>query len=139
MSAASITPLVTEPVAAPIDRPEYRVYDHPLTLEGVKLRPGVWYHGNKEDKATGDRLPFVFKELRQLVTTRDGPEPPRIVSNLSIDLGRKDAVKAGRGGLTRAVRTAAGGDTCVATAAFGGGGATRRRPVLLSSGGAVGA
>ena len=58
MSAASITPLVTEPVAAPIDRPEYRVYDHPLTLEGVKLRPGVWYHGNKEDKATGDRLPF---------------------------------------------------------------------------------
>ena len=37
---------------------------------------------------TLDRLPFVFKELRQLVTTRDGPEPPRIVSNLSIDLGR---------------------------------------------------
>jgi hypothetical protein len=25
--------------------------------------------------------------LRQLVTTRDGPEPPRIVSNLSIERG----------------------------------------------------
>lgn len=58
MTAATVTPLVPDCAAAPIDRPEYRVYDHPLTLEGVKLRAGVWYHGNKEDKATGDGLPF---------------------------------------------------------------------------------
>ena len=58
MTVATITPLVPDSAAAPIDRPEYRVYDHPITLEGSKLRAGVWYHGNKEDKATGDRLPF---------------------------------------------------------------------------------
>ncbi|PQO96753.1 RNA helicase [Pseudomonas frederiksbergensis] len=58
MTAATITPLVPDSAATPIDRPEYRVYDHPLTLDGSKLRAGVWYHGNKEDKATGDRMPF---------------------------------------------------------------------------------
>ena len=41
MSAANVTPLITDPVAAPIERPEYRVYDKPLTLDGVKLRAGV--------------------------------------------------------------------------------------------------
>lgn len=44
-------------------------------------------------ETTGDRLPFVFKDLRQLETTRDGPEPPRIVSNLSIDLGRDGSAR----------------------------------------------
>jgi putative DNA primase/helicase len=39
-------------------RPEYRVYDHPVTLNSSKLRAGVWYHGNREDKSTGERLPF---------------------------------------------------------------------------------
>jgi putative DNA primase/helicase len=58
MSAANVTPLITDPVAAPIDRPQYRVYDHPLTLDGVKLRAGVWHHGNKQDSDTGDAVPF---------------------------------------------------------------------------------
>lgn len=58
MSAATVTPLITDPVAAPIDRPEYRVYDHPLTLDGMKLRAGVWHHGSKQDKETGDTVPF---------------------------------------------------------------------------------
>ena len=58
MTAANVTPLVPEPQAAKIDRPEYRVYDHPITLEGIKLRPGVWFHGTKEDRKSGDRLPF---------------------------------------------------------------------------------
>jgi putative DNA primase/helicase len=58
MTAATATPLVPEAEAAKIDRPVYRVYDHPITLEGTKLRPGVWFHGHREDPKTGDRLPF---------------------------------------------------------------------------------
>lgn len=58
MSAATVTPLITDPVAAPIERPEYRVYNKPLTLDGVKLRAGVWHHGSKQDKETGDPVPF---------------------------------------------------------------------------------
>jgi putative DNA primase/helicase len=58
MTTATATPLVPEAEAAKIDRPVYRVYDHPITLEGTKLRPGVWFHGHREDPKTGDRLPF---------------------------------------------------------------------------------
>jgi hypothetical protein len=58
MTAANVTPLVPEPEAAKIDRPEYRVYDHAITLEGARLRPGVWFHGHKEDPKTGEHLPF---------------------------------------------------------------------------------
>lgn len=58
MTAFNVTPLVPEAEAAKIERPEYRVYDHSITLEGTKLRPGVWYHGHREDPKTGDRLPF---------------------------------------------------------------------------------
>ncbi|WP_341304337.1 DUF927 domain-containing protein [Pseudomonas sp. TMP25] len=58
MSAAIVTPLIPDPVAAPIERPEYRAYEKLQTLDGVKLRPGVWHHGNKQDKETGDPVPF---------------------------------------------------------------------------------
>lgn len=58
MTVATLTPLVPEAEAAKIDRPEYRVYDQPITLEGTKLRSGVWFHGHREDPKTGDRLPF---------------------------------------------------------------------------------
>jgi putative DNA primase/helicase len=58
MTASNVTPLVPEAEAAPINRPEYRVYNQSLTFDGVKLRAGVWHHGNKQDKETGDHLPF---------------------------------------------------------------------------------
>lgn len=52
---AAVTELVPQPKAAPLSRPCYRVYDHPTTLEGVKLRPGVWHHGTKTDAEGGER------------------------------------------------------------------------------------
>lgn len=58
MTAANITPLVPEPKAPAIERPCYRVYDHPVTVEGEKLRPGVWYHGQRLDKQSGEYQPF---------------------------------------------------------------------------------
>lgn len=42
--------LMPEVETAPeIERPCYRVYDHPITLDGEKLRPGVWFHGIRRD------------------------------------------------------------------------------------------
>ncbi len=58
MSAAIVTPIVPEAVAPAIERPCYRVYEHTITLDGVKLRPGVWYHGQSLDKQSGEYLPF---------------------------------------------------------------------------------
>ncbi|NHW00595.1 DUF927 domain-containing protein [Stutzerimonas degradans] len=58
MSAAIVTPIVPEAVAPVIERPCYRVYEHTITLDGVKLRPGVWYHGQSLDKQSGEYLPF---------------------------------------------------------------------------------
>lgn len=58
MSAATVTPIVPEAVAPTIERPCYRVYEHTLTLDGVKLRPGVWYHGQNLDKQSGEYLSF---------------------------------------------------------------------------------
>jgi len=58
MSAAIVTPIVPEAVAPTIERPCYRVYEHTITLDGVKLRPGVWYHGQSLDKQSGEYLPF---------------------------------------------------------------------------------
>ena len=52
---AAVTELVPQPKAAPLSRPCYRVYDHPTTLDGVKLRPGVWHHGTKTDAEGGER------------------------------------------------------------------------------------
>lgn len=56
MTTATVTPLVTEAVAPDIERPCYRVYDHGITLEGKKLRPGVWYHGQTDKD--GIKTPF---------------------------------------------------------------------------------
>jgi len=58
MSAAIVTPIVPEAVAPAIERPCYRVYEHTITLDGVKLRPGVWHHGQSLDKQSGEHLPF---------------------------------------------------------------------------------
>ncbi|AOE87953.1 DUF927 domain-containing protein [Pseudomonas sp. TCU-HL1] len=58
MSASEFAPLVPEAEAAKIESPSYRVYDQPITLEGIKLRPGVWYHDIEDGKATGDSLPL---------------------------------------------------------------------------------
>ena len=58
MNAATMTPLVPEAEAPTIERPCYRVYEHAITVEGNKLRPGVWHHGQTLDKSTGEYLPF---------------------------------------------------------------------------------
>lgn len=58
MSAAIVTPIVPEAAAPAIERPCYRVYEHTITLDGVKLRPGVWYHGQSLDKQSSEYLPF---------------------------------------------------------------------------------
>ena len=58
MSAATVTPIVPEAAAPAIERPCYRVYEHTITLDGVKLRPGVWHHGQSLDKQSGEYLPF---------------------------------------------------------------------------------
>lgn len=48
--------LVPEAQAPEAKRPCFRVYDQHTTLEGAKLRPGVWYHGAKVG-ADGDEKP----------------------------------------------------------------------------------
>jgi len=55
MSAATVTPIVPEAAAPAIERPCYRVYEHTITLDGVKLRPGVWFHGTKTDTEGGEK------------------------------------------------------------------------------------
>lgn len=57
MKVSNVTTLVPDPEAAKTDRPDYRVYDHGITLDGVKLRPGVWHHGYKIDSNTGEKIP----------------------------------------------------------------------------------
>ncbi len=44
---AAVTPMMTD--AAAIKRPCYRVYDDYTTLDGARLRPGVWLHSTKTD------------------------------------------------------------------------------------------
>ncbi|WP_278412984.1 DUF927 domain-containing protein [Stutzerimonas kunmingensis] len=58
MNAATVTPIVPEAAAPAIERPCYRVYEHTITLDGVKLPPGVWHHGQSLDKQSGEYLPF---------------------------------------------------------------------------------
>lgn len=57
MSVATVFPLIPEAEAPAIERPCYRIYDHDITLDGVKWRPGVWSHGQSLDKKTGDYIP----------------------------------------------------------------------------------
>jgi len=58
MTAATVTPLIPEAQAAPIQRPAYRVYDHKTTIDKKELRAGVWYHGYKIDQTTREEAPF---------------------------------------------------------------------------------
>lgn len=52
---SSVIELMPEAETAPeIERPCYRVYDHPITLDGEKLRPGVWFHGTRRDGEGGE-------------------------------------------------------------------------------------
>jgi len=46
---SNVIELIPEPSAADLVRPCYRVYEQTTTLNGVKLRPGVWFHGTKGD------------------------------------------------------------------------------------------
>jgi putative DNA primase/helicase len=56
---ASILQLVSEPVAPDIDRPGFRVYDHPVTTStGNKLRAGVYWHGQRPGKSDAPPAPF---------------------------------------------------------------------------------
>ncbi len=55
---ANITALVPKAEAPAINRPCYQVYLHPITVEGMNLKAGVWYHGQILDKGTGGYTPF---------------------------------------------------------------------------------
>lgn len=43
-------------LVSPLKRPCYRVYDHPVTVAGQTLRPGVWFHGGASN-ADGEDKP----------------------------------------------------------------------------------
>lgn len=45
----NVVELIPEADGAKLVRPSHRVYDHGTTLDGEKLRPGVWFHGTKRD------------------------------------------------------------------------------------------
>ncbi|MGV8889809.1 MAG: DUF927 domain-containing protein [Pseudomonas sp.] len=47
--SVALAKLVPASNASPLERPCYRTYDHPATLDGLKLRSGVWFHGTKID------------------------------------------------------------------------------------------
>lgn len=55
---SNITPLVPKAEAPAIERPCYRVYNHPISAGGTKFKAGVWYHGHSLDKKTGEHNPF---------------------------------------------------------------------------------
>ncbi|MFA5631451.1 MAG: DUF927 domain-containing protein [Porticoccaceae bacterium] len=57
MTKDNVTPLVPPAEAPEIKRPCYRVYDHGITIDGEKFRPGVWYHGHRIDKEGGE-IPY---------------------------------------------------------------------------------
>jgi putative DNA primase/helicase len=52
----NIIELVPEAASSKLARPCYRVYDHGTTLDGKKLRPGVWFHGTKRAGALFDAI-----------------------------------------------------------------------------------
>lgn len=74
MTTLSTSALIPDPEAAKIDRPAYRVYDHGIILDGVKLRPGVWHHGYKTDSRGGDKTPvneWLCGPLHVVAVTRN--------------------------------------------------------------------
>ena len=52
----NIVELIPEAGAASLKRPCFRVYDCASTIDGKKLKAGVWHHGNKRD-ADGNLTP----------------------------------------------------------------------------------
>jgi len=52
----NIVELIPESGAASLKRPCFRVYDCASTVDGKKLKAGVWHHGNKRD-AEGNLTP----------------------------------------------------------------------------------
>lgn len=58
---AAVLQLVSEATAPEIERPGFRVYDHPLTTStGQKLRAGVYWHGQRPGK--GDAPPTLVDQ-----------------------------------------------------------------------------
>ncbi len=55
---SNITPLVPKAEAPAIERPCYRVYNHPISVGDTKFKAGVWYHGHSLDKKSGAHNPF---------------------------------------------------------------------------------
>lgn len=56
---ATVVKLVPEALAPEIERPAFRVYDHPLTTtDGLKLRAGVYWHGQRQSKGDSPPAPF---------------------------------------------------------------------------------
>ncbi|WPP47262.1 DUF927 domain-containing protein [Pseudomonas sp. AN-1] len=51
----NVVELIPEADGAKLVRPSHRVYDHGTTLDGEKLRPGVWFHGTKRDGEDGEK------------------------------------------------------------------------------------
>ena len=59
MSESNVTPLVPKATAPDIERPCFRVYDHPVTQQnGRKLRAGVYWHGQRQPREGGEPTPF---------------------------------------------------------------------------------
>lgn len=46
---SNVIEMVPEADSGKLARPCHRVYDHGTTVDGEKLRPGVWFHGIKRD------------------------------------------------------------------------------------------
>ncbi|QFT23563.1 hypothetical protein FIV02_18480 [Pseudomonas sp. THAF187a] len=58
---ATVLQLVSEATTPDIERPAFRVYDHPITTStGQKLRAGVYWHGQRPGK--GDAAPVPFDQ-----------------------------------------------------------------------------
>ena len=55
---SNITPLVPKAEAPAIERPCYRVYNHPVSVGDTEFKAGVWYHGHILDKNSGAYNPF---------------------------------------------------------------------------------
>lgn len=51
MKKKNIIQLVSTPQAPKIERPSYRVYNQPVTINGQHFSPGVWFHTGEDSKA----------------------------------------------------------------------------------------
>lgn len=75
------TSLVPEAKLPEIDRPAFRVYDHPIKSLGGTYSPGVWWHGTKEEK--GKPVAYDKRVCSPLhveaVTSSDGADFGRLL------------------------------------------------------------